>query len=544
MNSALLAAVCGGHANCVDLLIQAGADVNKANVIGNTPLIFAAGGGHCQCVGILIEAGAEVNKIVRGRTALMHAAGIGCGIGVKKLIEAGADVNQAGPKHRSALQIAVQGGFGDITEMLIEAGADVNAHRCFGTALHLAVLRQDLRCVKMLLLSGAYVDAMDSRGNTPAITAARLGNAQCLLALVQHGSCIDNWNHDGFSPLMLAAKNNHSGCVQILLEAGADVALVNETSGYTALQFAVKMYAADCALLIAQVEPNLIKAYQVGDKAMEIARSSGMVGVCDFLKFHRPLQIHFTESILGVKGRRLDTGMKSLLAAAGIGDIDTLVVLIRAGANLNAESTCNVRPTALFEAAKNDHIFCMKLLLAAGANVNIKSKFGHNALEHYVGLLECIGQVSAARRDTCLLLHAAGETAGPGTLEILVTESATAADFDFLLHTDLSLQNLCRETICCHLRELDPHGNLFHRVPRLGLPRRLARYVLYDVSLGKAHEWLGDMHCHWDPHFYDEPRAEPDLQVESQPRADCIVWMVSKFPEGYVTGTTMPSMSK
>ena len=49
--------------------------------------------------------------------------------------------------------------------------------------------------------------------------------------------------------------------------------------------------------------------------------------------------------------------------------------------------------------------------------------------------------------------------------------------------SELSLKRQCRLTIRGHLLDLDLHENLFNRVLRLGLPQRLARYLLYNVSL-------------------------------------------------------------
>lgn len=50
---------------------------------------------------------------------------------------------------------------------------------------------------------------------------------------------------------------------------------------------------------------------------------------------------------------------------------------------------------------------------------------------------------------------------------------------------DLSifLKHLCRDAIRKHLIELDPHQHLFGRIPQLGLPSLLTRYLLYNVSL-------------------------------------------------------------
>ena len=45
------------------------------------------------------------------------------------------------------------------------------------------------------------------------------------------------------------------------------------------------------------------------------------------------------------------------------------------------------------------------------------------------------------------------------------------------------LSDLCRDLIRKHLLKLDPHENLFIRVPRLGLPAALSDYILFNVSL-------------------------------------------------------------
>lgn len=48
-----------GHPKCVRLLLEAGADVNKANYAGITPLAAAAIRGNPRCLKLLLEAGAE-----------------------------------------------------------------------------------------------------------------------------------------------------------------------------------------------------------------------------------------------------------------------------------------------------------------------------------------------------------------------------------------------------------------------------------------------------------------------------------------------------
>ena len=42
---------------------------------------------------------------------------------------------------------------------------------------------------------------------------------------------------------------------------------------------------------------------------------------------------------------------------------------------------------------------------------------------------------------------------------------------------------MCREVIRKHLLKLDPHSNLFVRIPELTLPSALNKYLLFNVSL-------------------------------------------------------------
>ena len=47
----------------------------------------------------------------------------------------------------------------------------------------------------------------------------------------------------------------------------------------------------------------------------------------------------------------------------------------------------------------------------------------------------------------------------------------------------LQLKHICREAIRKHLLDLDPHHHLFGRIPKLGLPNALNRYLLFNETL-------------------------------------------------------------
>jgi cytohesin len=115
----------------VQVLIEAGADVNKANDKGATPLFVAAHNGHVAEVRVLIVAGADVNKATDdGVMPLCMAAQFGHEVVVRALIKAGADVNAAGNNGATPLLVSTtpafniaQGNHAAVVKMLKGAGA-------------------------------------------------------------------------------------------------------------------------------------------------------------------------------------------------------------------------------------------------------------------------------------------------------------------------------------------------------------------------------------------------------------------------------------
>ena len=64
----LLAVNRGYNLRCIELFLQAGADVNKADRFGASPLLLAVNRGYnLRCIELFLQAGADVNATtVRG----------------------------------------------------------------------------------------------------------------------------------------------------------------------------------------------------------------------------------------------------------------------------------------------------------------------------------------------------------------------------------------------------------------------------------------------------------------------------------------------
>ena len=95
---------------------------------------------HDQCLEVLLNAGEDVNVTDDSLfTPLMRAAENDYVKGVESLLQAGADVNGNNEDSKTALGLALLKGHDECVELLINAGADVN------TALHAAVKSKNVR---------------------------------------------------------------------------------------------------------------------------------------------------------------------------------------------------------------------------------------------------------------------------------------------------------------------------------------------------------------------------------------------------------------
>ena len=215
--SPIIHAIENENVNMVQLLVDNGADVNKKSVNGPISLIVALFNTNHEIVKILIEAGADVNFVIRdtvydntysGFTAL-HAAIIEGDTemdsvlkNIQMLIDAGADVNKGNDDGETPLHTAVlafrfnihlnnNSNLDRVIKLLIENGADVNKKDNDGMTpfYHLITKYHNkrLETVKLFMENGADINAADKDGLTPfhAILSTSLNG--------QDRDAIDGW---------------------------------------------------------------------------------------------------------------------------------------------------------------------------------------------------------------------------------------------------------------------------------------------------------------------------------------------------------------
>ena len=262
----LSAAVSAGHVALARQLIELGADVDA-----DRPLMEACGSGNRQIVDLLLEAGADVNikcpvsdEGDPGETPIMAAAMFGQREIVEELLQQGARPDARTRRGRSALSMVLELRDVDLemARFLLDAGCPVD-----GRDLHHPVLQRNLELVKLLLSHKPPVDkpfdwATDLRspkkGDTPLFVAVDQ-NAEEMIAGAESGS--------------RPRRAERLAIIDLLINAGADVNAQRggKTSGWTPLILAVAQDDDDIAkrLLTAGADPrrevSISRYVQIGE---------------------------------------------------------------------------------------------------------------------------------------------------------------------------------------------------------------------------------------------------------------------------------------
>ena len=113
-------AATAGHKDVVQLFLDKGADPNKADMSGFTPLHRSALEGHTYVVQLLLEQGAEPNRktVITQSTPLHWAALMGHLDVVKLLLDGGANRSMTDNKGKTSIQYAVREGYSEVIQLL------------------------------------------------------------------------------------------------------------------------------------------------------------------------------------------------------------------------------------------------------------------------------------------------------------------------------------------------------------------------------------------------------------------------------------------
>ena len=149
-----------GDIPMMELYVSRGADVNRANALGERALMHAAWRGNREAALWLIARGAQVNSDPMRWSALHYAVFAGHANLAGLLLEMGADINARSTNGSSVLMMAVYEGHEDLVKELLRRGADPGIRNDRGDgALEWAFKFQRLGIARMISTPQAFANA-------------------------------------------------------------------------------------------------------------------------------------------------------------------------------------------------------------------------------------------------------------------------------------------------------------------------------------------------------------------------------------------------
>ena len=216
----LIRAAGSGKEEIVRLFVKTGYDLDGQNFSdGRTPLTAAVAGGHAQVVDLLLDGGAKINAPgPHGNTALMLAIDGGNASLVKRLLERGASPSLSNDEEFRALELAAFRS-SPVMVRLLAPKCKEQANR----ALHVACVVADAPTVAALLEGGADVNAtMMPNARTPLMMTAEHGKLESAKVLLDHHADLSARDHEGKAALMLAIENRYQEVAALLQTAQND----------------------------------------------------------------------------------------------------------------------------------------------------------------------------------------------------------------------------------------------------------------------------------------------------------------------------------
>jgi ankyrin repeat protein len=184
------------------------------------------------------------------------------------------------------------------------------------------------------------VRAGDRRAATPIapelVATIRAADAQAIRKLLDNGADVNARDAEDNTPLILASFYANAKCVALLLEHGADVNAANET-GVTALIRAATSYEKTRSLVDAGAKVRVRTADLGNTPVILAARRAGN---------SRTVKLLLERGADATEHNNV--GISPMMSGAASGDLDTVQILLDAGAKADDfPKTNDLRSTAL-----------------------------------------------------------------------------------------------------------------------------------------------------------------------------------------------------
>lgn len=225
--------------------------------------------------------------------------------------------------------------------------------------------------------------------NLMFVQAVVCGNKDITMLLLDRGAIVNQVNQHGLYPLHHATQHCHTEIMRILIDKGADVNVKSTVEEYTfPLSIAIRNNSLEAIKLLVDSGANVNE--RINSRKVTPLYHAVSVKNAELVKL-------LLANSADVDATNI-SGESALLLAVKQDLEDVVQMLVDAGANLNQNGPCY---SALHCAVVNSRVNLVKILLKAGADVNVVSKLGVTPLKLAVTVsnLEIVKLLVDAKAD-------------------------------------------------------------------------------------------------------------------------------------------------
>ena len=414
----------GGHLEAIRFLFENRGDLNAHSFFDDAmPIHYAASGEHTSVVKFLLEKGSSVFAKAYEQESVLHlASSLEL---VSLLVEQGADIHARDIYEHTPLHYAAKKGQTDTVNYLLDHGADVNARASSGIAqtypplwsalkgghaatakiliergtnfqyteeenvskflnanlLSLAAEHGFLDVLQILLNNGLPVDGITDDAETALTAAARAGQCETVTFLLDRGANINgttdsNYSHRDDSEIdddntdayfvfhrSIDEDDDDNGCDNYLYPSG------RARKGITPLYCALESERGEVAKLLIERGADTARPAGVSLSALELAARNSLFDIVELLAEKNRFE-----------GNRdfdkFEGDQTLLISAASRGDLDSVMILLKKGVEVNAKNMSGDTALAsvlLSTTRLHTAMEILKPLIAFGANINAKN---------------------------------------------------------------------------------------------------------------------------------------------------------------------------
>lgn len=414
----------------VKALIETGkVDLREPNAKGETPLYAAVLRRQKDCIDVLLDGGADPNARPLGQDSMLSIAVASDSKAiVKSIVKSGkARIDELNSKGETPLYVAVQRWQKDSIETLLEAGANPNAMPIGkDTMLHLTISNDSKAVAKMLLQHGANVEEMKG-GETPLFRAIYRGLTAMVTLLLEYGASTSFRTAKGETPLSIAVNRGDKGIVSALLDQEKINVETEDEKHRTPLWTAVYRGHTTIAEMLLRKGADARRSPAGEETLLNLAVSRGSASLTHLLleKGAEPEEKSRSNetpvfqavcrgdaavlSLLLGKGARPDTrnpvGETALQRAVYRSDTSAVSLLLGKGANPDLQVVSGETP--LYMAVSRNSTSSVSILLAHGANPEARSPNGELPMSRaiYVNSTSIVSLLLSRGADPASRMH-------------------------------------------------------------------------------------------------------------------------------------------